>query len=107
MLEQYYVRPETVDRVRSSWIGEAVEKYVAWLADHNHAARTICRRIPIVIQTGVQAVPRGRTITVDTITGRAFSVFPGGQTPRPPRRLYLVSGPTDSVSTGRRTGTST
>jgi len=59
MLEQYYVRPKTVDRVRSSWIGEAVEKYVAWLADHGHASRTICRRIPILIRFGQFAHDRG------------------------------------------------
>ena len=28
MLEHYFVRPETVDRIRSSWLGEAIEKYV-------------------------------------------------------------------------------
>ena len=32
MLERYYVRPKTVDQIRSSWIGGAIEKYVEWLS---------------------------------------------------------------------------
>jgi len=59
MLEQYYVRPDTVDRVRSSWIGEAVEKYVAWLADRGYSSRTVCRRILILIRFGRFARDRG------------------------------------------------
>jgi hypothetical protein len=31
MLERYFIRPETVDRIRSSWIGGAIEQYVTWL----------------------------------------------------------------------------
>ena len=31
MLARYYVRPATVDRIRSSWIEQAVKQYVAWL----------------------------------------------------------------------------
>jgi len=61
MLEHYYVRPETVDRVRSSWIGEAVEKYVTWLADRGHSSRTIYRRIPILVRFGHFARDRGAT----------------------------------------------
>ncbi len=61
MLEQYYVRPETVDRVRSSWIGEAVEKYVIWLADRGHSSRTVHRRIPILVRFGQFAHDHGAT----------------------------------------------
>lgn len=28
MLEQYYVRPVTVNRIRTSWIASAIEQYV-------------------------------------------------------------------------------
>ena len=38
MREHYFVQPETIDRVRSSWIGEAIERYVAWLSDESYAA---------------------------------------------------------------------
>lgn len=59
MLEQYYVRPETVDRVRASWIGEPVEKYVAWLDARGYAARTVWRRIPMLVRFGQFAEGRG------------------------------------------------
>lgn len=29
MLETYFVRPQTVDRIRASWIGPEIECYVA------------------------------------------------------------------------------
>lgn len=31
MLESYYVRPQAVDRIRASWIGQEIECYVVWL----------------------------------------------------------------------------
>ena len=61
MLERYYVRPDTVDRVRSSWIGQAVEQYVTWLAERGYSWRTISRRIPILIRFGEFARARGAT----------------------------------------------
>jgi hypothetical protein len=30
MLEEYFVEPETVDRIRTSWAGPELERYVAW-----------------------------------------------------------------------------
>ncbi len=59
MLEQYYVRPATVDQVRASWIGEPVEKYVAWLAARGYSPRTIFRRIPVLVHFGRFAWNRG------------------------------------------------
>jgi len=31
MLEQYFVKPATIDRVRGSWIATGIETYLAWL----------------------------------------------------------------------------
>lgn len=31
MLETYFARPQTVDRVRALWIGPEIERYVDWL----------------------------------------------------------------------------
>ena len=59
MLEQYYVRPQTVDRVRASWIGEPVERYAAWLAARGYAARTVLHRVPILVRFGRFAADRG------------------------------------------------
>lgn len=61
MLEKYFVRPETVDRIRASWIGEAIEAYVRWLTEEGYASRTVCRRVPILMQFGEFASARGLT----------------------------------------------
>jgi len=31
MLEDYYVKPATVDRVRASWLAPQIESYLEWL----------------------------------------------------------------------------
>jgi site-specific recombinase XerD len=52
MLEKYYVRIETVDRIRSSWIAPAIEQYVSWMAENHYTPRTVLRRIPILVSFG-------------------------------------------------------
>ena len=52
MLEKYYVKPETADRVRSLWIGSAIEQYVTWLDEHRYSSRSVLRRIPIIVSFG-------------------------------------------------------
>jgi integrase/recombinase XerD len=59
MLESYFIRPETVDRVRASWIGRPIEQYVGWLAEHGYATRNVLRRVPILVRFGVFAANRG------------------------------------------------
>jgi integrase/recombinase XerD len=64
MLDQYFVRPATVDRIRASWIGSEVESYVTWLADHGYSTKTIWRCVPIVVAFGEFARERGaRTLS--------------------------------------------
>jgi len=36
MLETYFVRPQTVDRVRALWIGPEIERYVAACSRPRH-----------------------------------------------------------------------
>jgi integrase/recombinase XerD len=50
MLEHYYVRPQTADRIRALWLGPAIDRYVNWL-DERHAARDTVRQS---VQTLVQ-----------------------------------------------------
>jgi hypothetical protein len=59
MLHRFFVMPKTIDRIRSSWIGESVEGYVAWMSERNFASRTVCRRVPILIRFGQFARDRG------------------------------------------------
>ncbi len=58
MLEKYFARPETVDRLHSSWIAEPIEKYVVWLHDRCYQSRSVCRRVPIVARFGDFAAAR-------------------------------------------------
>lgn len=59
MLEQFFVRPTTVDRIRASWIGDAIEQYVTWLNKHGYAARSILQRVPLLLRFGEFARERG------------------------------------------------
>ena len=52
MLEKYFVRPQTVDRIRASWIGPQIERYVAWLAERGYGARSVLRRVPLLAAFG-------------------------------------------------------
>lgn len=59
MLERYYIRPVTVDRVRTSWIAPAIEQYVGWLAERRYSNTTVRRRIPVLVAFGDFAKARG------------------------------------------------
>jgi hypothetical protein len=52
MLEQYFVKPSTVDRIRASWIAPAIESYVAWLAENDYSDAVVHSRVPILVRFG-------------------------------------------------------
>jgi integrase/recombinase XerD len=63
MLEQYFLKPSTVDRLRGSWIAAEIETYVAWMAGEGYRAKSIWRRVPIGFAFGEFARQRGaRTV---------------------------------------------
>lgn len=63
MLETYFVKPQTVDGVRGSWIGGEIERYVGWLAEHGYRPRVVFRRVPQLAAFGEFARRRGaRTV---------------------------------------------
>lgn len=68
MLEQYFVKPETLDRIRGSWIAAEIERYVAWLAEQGYGTRTVWCRVPVVVAFGEFARERG---------ARAVAELPG------------------------------
>lgn len=65
MLETYFVKPQTVDRVRGLWIGPEIEHYVVWLAEHGYGARTVLRRVPLLAAFGEFARLRGARTVAD------------------------------------------
>jgi site-specific recombinase XerD len=48
MLERYFVKPSTVDRIRGSWLAPEIERYVEWMAAQGYAIRNVYRRVPIL-----------------------------------------------------------
>jgi integrase/recombinase XerD len=50
MLKRYFIRPTTVDRIRASWLGEAIEGYVVWLTEQKYAARNVAFRVPVLVR---------------------------------------------------------
>jgi len=65
MLETYFAKPATVDRIRASWIGSEVEQYVGWMADQGYDVRSIWRRVPLVVAFGEFARQRGARDVAD------------------------------------------
>src|SRR5215469_2471962 len=59
MLEKYYIRPTTIDRIHKSWIACAVEQYVSWMAERRYTDRSVSRRIPIMVSFGEFAKAHG------------------------------------------------
>lgn len=65
MLETYFVRPETIERIRASWISSEVERYVGWLAEQGYGVRTVWRRVPQLLGFAEFARLRGAQVVTD------------------------------------------
>jgi len=48
MLEHYFRRPSTVDRIRANWLAPQIEHYVEWMHSQKYAAPNILRRVPLL-----------------------------------------------------------
>jgi len=48
MLEQYFLRPTTVDQIRSNWLAPQIEQYVEWMHAQKYARQNITRRIALL-----------------------------------------------------------
>ena len=65
MLERYFVKPATIDRIRGSWIAAEIETYLAWLVDQGYSTKSIWRRVPIAFAFGEFAGGRGASAVGD------------------------------------------
>jgi len=68
MLDRYFVRPATLERIRASWLGGPIEQYVTWLTDKGYAARNVFHRVPLLGQFGEFARERG-VIRIEDLPG--------------------------------------
>ncbi len=65
MLERYFVKPQTVDRIRALWLGSEIERYAVWMSEHGYANRTVFRRVPLLAQFAEFARARGAATVED------------------------------------------
>lgn len=65
MLETYFVKPQTADRIRACWIGAEIERYVGWLSERSYSTRTVLRRVPALVAFGEFARLRGASVPAD------------------------------------------
>ena len=59
MLEKYFTKPQTIDYIRNSWIGELIDRYVTWLDELHYSQRNVLHRVPILMQFGKFAKAKG------------------------------------------------
>jgi hypothetical protein len=59
MLEDYYVKPSTIDRVRRSWLAPQIESYLEWLQAHGYSRLVVYCRLPLLFQFAEFAQKKG------------------------------------------------
>lgn len=59
MLENYYLKLQTIDRIRANWLAEPIERYVTWLHDCCYAPRNVFHRVPVLLHFGAYAKSNG------------------------------------------------
>ena len=65
MLEQFFVKPSTVDRLRASRIGAEIDAHVVWLTEHGYGLKSVWRRVPVVYAFGEYARAHGAESVAD------------------------------------------
>lgn len=61
MLERYFVKPSTVDRIRACWLAPQIERYVEWMEAEGYGIRNIYRRVPMLCRFAEFAKQHGST----------------------------------------------
>ena len=68
MLDHYYLRPKTADRVRALWLGAAIDQYAAWASERGAAKPTVTAHLQALIQFDRFAQSHGATRWTDLPT---------------------------------------
>jgi integrase/recombinase XerD len=61
MLEQYFVKVSTIDRVRACWLATQIESYVEWMRAEGYADRNVLTRVPLLCHFADFVRQRGAT----------------------------------------------
>lgn len=59
MIERYFLKPQTRDRIQACWLGEPIQRYVTWLDQRGYAARNVFRRVPLLLHFAQYAQTHG------------------------------------------------
>ena len=59
MLEDNYVKPSTLDRIRASWLAPQIESYLEWLETHGYSRLVVYRRVPLLFHFAEFAQKKG------------------------------------------------
>jgi hypothetical protein len=65
MLETYFVKPQTVGRIRACWIGAEIERYAGWLSEQGYSGRTVRRHVQALVAFGEFARRLGASALAD------------------------------------------
>ena len=68
MIDHYFLKTKTLDRIRASWLGKPIEQYVAWLTERGYVPRNVYRRVPLLMQfarNGKLSFPQGTLRSID------------------------------------------
>jgi site-specific recombinase XerD len=65
MIERYFIKHQTQDRIRANWLAEPIERYVTWLHEQQYAPRNVHRRVPVLMQFAFYARSRGAKVCTD------------------------------------------
>jgi len=65
MLDHYYLRPKTADRIRALWLGPAIDQYAAWASERGAAKATVTAHLQALIHFDRFAQSRGATTWTD------------------------------------------
>jgi integrase/recombinase XerD len=79
MLERFFLKPQTIDGILGCWLGSRIEAYVTILCDQGYSARTILRRVPILVEfasfteaKGVGQIKQAAQLVDDFVTDWLF-----------------------------------
>lgn len=59
MLETYFVRPTSVDKIRALWLGDSISQYAEWLAKHQVAHSTALFKFRVLVHFDEFLIRRG------------------------------------------------
>lgn len=65
MLEHYYARTESTDRLRALWLGSAIDRYAEWLAERQASKATALRHVQAIVDFNSFSQRRGAKTWAD------------------------------------------